>query len=164
MPGWIDAHNHLHDSRLNDQDAIIRTMRDAGIEKCIVNATSEDDWSRVESLSVAHTDFIIPAFGIHPWHAHTASPGWQNRLAALLIKHPHASIGECGLDRWIESPSIEIQFAVFTEQLRIASELKRCVTIHCLRGSRYLKRSSSRHRLQNFSSTRSTDPSKPLAD
>lgn len=133
MPRWIDAHNHLQDPRLGAQDAIIRTMRDAGIEKCIVNATREDDWPKVESLAADHPNFIIPAFGIHPWHAHTACHGWQDRLTALLRKHPHASIGECGLDRWVDNPSIEIQLPIFTDQLRIARELNRPVTIHCLR-------------------------------
>ena len=133
MSGWIDAHSHLQDPRLGDHDAIIRSMREAGIEKCIVNATREDDWSKVESLAIANPDFIIPAFGIHPWHAHTARPGWQERLTALLIKYPQSSIGECGLDRWIDSPSIEIQSPIFIDQLRIARELNRCTTIHCLR-------------------------------
>ena len=133
MSGWIDAHNQLQDPRLGDHDAIIRSMRVAGIEKCIVNATREDDWSKVESLAVAHPDFIIPAFGIHPWHAHTTRPGWQERLTALLTKYPQSSIGECGLDRWIDRPSIEIQTPIFIDQLRIARELNRCATIHCLR-------------------------------
>lgn len=133
MHGWIDAHNHLQDARLGDHDAIIRTMQEVGIEKCIVNATREDDWARVESLAVAHPHFIIPAFGIHPWHAHTASPGWRERLTALLTKHPQSSIGECGLDRWIDQPPLEIQIPIFIDQLHIARELNRCATIHCLR-------------------------------
>jgi len=132
MSSWIDAHNHLLDARLGDHDAIIRSMREAGIEKCIVNATREDDWPKVECLTIANPDLIIPAFGIHPWHAHTARPGWQERLTALLIKYPQSSIGECGLDRWIDSPSIEIQTPIFIDQLRIARELNRCATIHCL--------------------------------
>ena len=133
MNGWIDVHNHLQDKRLGDPDAIILTMREAGIEKCIVNATREGDWSHVESLAATHQDFIIPAFGIHPWHAHTASPGWQERLTALLIKHPQSSIGECGLDCWIDHPPLEIQMPIFIDQLRIAHKLNRCATIHCLR-------------------------------
>jgi len=39
MSGWIDAHNHLQDSRLGDHDALIRNMRKAGIEKCMSNAS-----------------------------------------------------------------------------------------------------------------------------
>ncbi|MEN9535733.1 MAG: hypothetical protein RIR37_1006 [Verrucomicrobiota bacterium] len=133
MPGWIDAHNHLQDERFVDQKAIIRTSREANIDKIIVNATCENDWAIVENLATTHPDFIIPTFGIHPWHAHTASPGWQERLSAILIKYPNSSVGECGLDRWVDTPSIEIQMPIFIEQLRIARELNRCATIHCLR-------------------------------
>ncbi|HVJ45449.1 MAG TPA: TatD family hydrolase [Luteolibacter sp.] len=129
----IDAHNHLQDHRLGDPEAIIGTMRKAGIARCVVNSTRESDWPAVENLAADHPDFILPAFGIHPWHAHTAEPGWQDRLTDLLEKHPTASIGECGVDGWIEAPSFEIQTPVFLDQLRLARELDRPVTIHCLK-------------------------------
>lgn len=133
MPHWIDAHNHLQDPRLVDRDSITHSMRDAGIECCIVNATREDDWQEVASLAEKHPDLIVPAFGIHPWQAHTVRPGWQERLTALVKKYPQASIGECGLDCWINTPTLEIQIPIFVDQLRIAHELKRCASIHCLR-------------------------------
>jgi len=133
MPAWIDAHNHLQDPRLKSAGPLVSTMRDVGISCCVVNATREEDWSAVLRLAEDHPDFALPALGIHPWHAHTATEGWQDRLAALLEKHPAASIGECGLDKWIDSPSIDIQMPVFLDQLRISRELDRPVTIHCLK-------------------------------
>ena len=133
MADWIDAHNHLQDARLGDPAPIISAMRKSGLTRCIVNGTREDDWQTVENLHLADPDFILPAFGIHPWHAHTATDGWQDRLRELLEKHPRASIGECGLDRWIDSPDIGIQEPVFLEQLRIAREFNRAATIHCLK-------------------------------
>ncbi len=133
MTAWIDAHNHLQDARLGDAVEIIDTMHQSGVVRCVVNATRESDWAAVENLAIVHPDFILPAFGIHPWHAHTATPGWQNRLSNLLEKHPASSVGECGLDGWIESPSFEVQNPVFLDQLRIARELDRPITIHCLK-------------------------------
>lgn len=130
---WVDSHNHLQDPRLGDPTRLIATMRKAGIERAIVNATCEDDWENVEFLAASEPNFILPAFGIHPWHAHTARPGWQEKLRHLLEKLPHATIGECGLDQWIAEPSITIQRLVFIEQLRLARELERPVTIHCLK-------------------------------
>jgi TatD DNase family protein len=99
----------------------------------VVNATSEADWPAVEALALAHPGCVSPAFGIHPWKAHTASPGWLERLKSMLDKNPRASIGECGLDQWVKSPPLEIQRPVFTAQLRLARELGRPVTIHCLK-------------------------------
>jgi TatD DNase family protein len=133
MARWIDAHNHLQDHRLGDAAPVVAAMKLAGVSRCVVNATQEADWHDVQNLMDSHPDFITPAFGIHPWHAHTASPGWQDRLAALLEKYPDASIGECGLDQWIPTPSLEIQRAVFTDQLNLAREMGRPVTVHCLK-------------------------------
>lgn len=133
MTRWIDAHNHLQDHRLGDALPIIAAMKLAGVARCVVNATQEADWTAVANLTDSHPDFIFPAFGIHPWHAHTASPGWQDRLGALLEKYPQASIGECGLDQWVSTPSLEIQRSIFIDQLRLVIELDRPVTIHCLK-------------------------------
>lgn len=130
---WTDAHNHLQDPRLGDAAPVIAAMRAAGVEHCVVNATREEDWSEVETLFLTHPQFVIPAFGIHPWHAHTATGGWQDRLAGLLEKHPQASVGEVGLDQWVSAPSLEIQRPVFIDQLRLAREMERPVTIHCLK-------------------------------
>jgi len=133
MSCWTDSHNHLQDPRLGDARPVIAEMRKAGIKRCVVNATCEADWAAVEALALEHPDFVSPAFGIHPWKAHTAANGWCERLACLLDKHPQASIGECGLDQWVATPSLEIQRPVFMAQLQLARELRRPVTIHCLK-------------------------------
>lgn len=130
---WTDAHNHLQDPRLGDPGPVTAAMKAAGVSRCIVNSTNESDWLAVENLADREPDFISPAFGIHPWKAHTASSGWQDRLESLLEKHPQASVGECGLDHWISDPPMEIQHPVFIEQLRLARELERPLTIHCLK-------------------------------
>jgi TatD DNase family protein len=133
MSCWTDSHNHLQDPRLGDAAPVIAAMRAVGVVRCVVNATCEADWAAVEKLALEHPDFVLPAFGIHPWKAHTALDGWRERLASLLEKHPHASIGECGLDQWITLPPMEIQRPVFMAQLELAREMLRPVTIHCLK-------------------------------
>jgi TatD DNase family protein len=130
---WSDAHNHLHDPRLGDPEPIIATLQSQGIGRCVVNATCEDDWPVIERLLEKHPDFIVPAFGVHPWKAHLATPGWDDRLHALLEKHPQAAVGECGVDRWIDTPGLEVQTPIFEAQLRIARDLDRCAVIHCLK-------------------------------
>lgn len=130
---WSDAHNHLHDPRLGDPEPIIATLQSQGISRCVVNATCEDDWPVIERLLEKHPDFIFPTFGVHPWKAHLATPGWDDRLHALLEKHPHAAVGECGVDRWIDTPGLEVQTPIFEAQLRIARDLDRCAVIHCLK-------------------------------
>jgi TatD DNase family protein len=133
ISNYIDAHNHLQDPRLGDAAPVIAAMRAAGVSRCVVNATREEDWAAVASLALAHPDFVIPAFGIHPWHAHLAADGWQARLVGLLETHLQAGIGECGLDQWISSPSIAIQMSVFLDQIRIARRMNRALSLHCLK-------------------------------
>lgn len=133
MQLWTDAHNHLQDPRLGDPGPVIAAMKLSGVSRCVVNATREADWAAVENLARANPGFILPAFGIHPWQAHTAGAGWKETLAALLEKHPLASIGECGLDQWIVDPPLEIQRPVFLGQVRLARAMDRPLSIHCLK-------------------------------
>ncbi len=130
---WIDSHNHLQDPRLADAPELIRAMRRAGVERCVVNATREADWSAVRQLAEDHPDFVLPAYGIHPWQAHTATTGWQDRLRALLLADTRATVGEIGLDQWIAQPDLGTQMPVFLDQLEIARDLDRTATIHCLK-------------------------------
>ncbi len=133
MISWIDSHNHLQDPRLGEPGPVIAAMKLAGVARCVVNATGESDWAAVESLTAAEPDFISPAFGLHPWQAHTATIGWQQRLAGMLEKHAQASIGECGLDQWVSEPAMAIQRPVFIDQLRLAKEMDSPITLHCLK-------------------------------
>lgn len=130
----IDAHNHLQDSRFEDQkDVIIAEMKSVGISGCIVNGTSEHDWPQVASLAERHPRFITPSFGLHPWKIKNRSENWLSRLKGLLEKYPKAAVGECGLDRWIKEPHFEDQTEAFIAQLQLAIELQRPLTIHCLK-------------------------------
>ncbi|MEN8694484.1 MAG: TatD family hydrolase [Akkermansiaceae bacterium] len=130
----IDAHNHLQDWRFDGiHERLISEMKSIGITACVVNGTSESDWTSVQTLAEAHPDFIQPAFGLHPWKISERSTDWLGALRSFLEKTPHSSLGECGLDRWIHEPHFEEQMEVFKAQLDLAVELSRPVTIHCLK-------------------------------
>jgi TatD DNase family protein len=134
-------------------------MKSSGVSRCVVNATQEADWAVVENLADTEPGFVFPAFGIHPWHAHTATSGWQEKLRFLLEKHPQASIGECGLDTWISQPPLEIQRPIFLDQLRLARELDRPLTVHCLKAWGPLFEAFSERLLRRLHRDRaSTDP------
>ena len=129
----IDAHNHLHDPRLAPHlPAILAELTRLGITRAVVNGTREDDWPAVAALARAHP-WVVPSFGLHPWHVATRSPDWLARLRENLDAHPGAAIGEIGLDRWMTGYDPEAQREVFTAQLALAAERNLPVTIHCLR-------------------------------
>ncbi|HYR58939.1 MAG TPA: TatD family hydrolase, partial [Chthoniobacteraceae bacterium] len=116
-----DAHNHLHDARLAPHlPAILESLRALDLRGAVVNGTREDDWDAVAALARDH-EWIIPSFGLHPWHAPQRSPQWLDALRRQLDAHPRAGIGEIGLDRWIKGHDIGDQIEVFTAQLAIAA-------------------------------------------
>lgn len=129
----IDAHNHLHDARLAPhRPAIFAELARLGVSRAVVNGTREDDWPEVAAMAREHA-WVIPSFGMHPWHVETRSPDWLGRLRENLDAHPGAAIGEIGLDRWIAGHDPEVQREVFTAQLDVATERNLPATIHCLR-------------------------------
>lgn len=108
-------------------------MRENGIIGCVVNGTECGDWRDVSELAECHSGFVIPSFGLHPWKVKDRPDDWLNQLREYLMRFPNAGVGECGLDRWIENFDIDDQRDVFRDQLRLATELDRPCTIHCLR-------------------------------
>ncbi|MBI2814487.1 MAG: TatD family hydrolase [Opitutae bacterium] len=140
-----DAHQHFHFEPLTPHRAAIDAdLRRLGVKGAVVNGTNEEEWPVVARLTRDH-DWIVPSFGVHPWDCGNRSPGWEKTLRATLLAHPRAHVGEIGLDRWIldlkpDDPRVaglrvaplEEQCEVFAAQLRLAAELSRAASIHCV--------------------------------
>ncbi|GLI64939.1 hypothetical protein VaNZ11_008340 [Volvox africanus] len=65
---------------------------------------------------------------------------WMPRLRSLLTDHPHAAVGEFGLDRAAVVPGTRLQpawshqLALTEMHLKLASELGRPASLHCVQG------------------------------
>lgn len=130
----FDSHNHLQSGKFGKPAGeLVAEMKEAGITGCVVNATREADWEAVAALASEFHGYVFPAYGIHPWYADTAADGWEERLRERLLSDPRASVGEVGVDGWVESPGMEVQMPVFVKQAEIAAELGRVMTVHCLK-------------------------------
>lgn len=130
----FDSHNHLQSLRFGKPAAeLVREMRGAGVTGCVVNATCEADWERVAELAERFPGFVRPAYGIHPWFADTARDGWDGRLRGMLDADPRATVGEIGVDGWVDTPAMEVQREIFAKQVGIAVETGRVMTVHCLK-------------------------------
>ncbi|MBN8457082.1 MAG: TatD family hydrolase [Verrucomicrobia bacterium] len=127
---WSDCHNHLH--LQGDAEMLGGLLESMGSVRCVVNATREDDWDRIAAMAAACPERVAAAYGIHPWHAGTVSDGWQERLRERLAADPRATVGECGLDGSVKVDR-ELQRRIFKDHLRIAREMDRVVTVHCVR-------------------------------
>lgn len=127
----FDSHVHLQDDRIwMDHDALISRASDAGVSYMVCCGSCEDDWERVSALAKKYSQ-IIPAFGLHPLYVSTRSDKWLVRLEKILLRHPAAAVGEIGIDHTLEVRTDTEQCVVFTEQLRLATKLRRPVSIHC---------------------------------
>lgn len=130
----FDSHNHLQSAKFGKPAGeIVAEMRASGIVGCVVNSTRESDWDEVAGLAREFPGYVFPAYGIHPWYADTAVEGWEDRLRERLVADPKATVGEVGMDGWVDSPGMVVQMPVFVKQAEIAAELKRVMTVHCLK-------------------------------
>lgn len=103
----FDSRNHLQSGKFGRPcGEMVGEMKDAGITGCVVNATREDDWDAVAALAREFPRFVFPAYGIHPWHADAARESWEERLRERLLSDPMSSVGEVGVDGWVDSPEI----------------------------------------------------------
>ncbi|MBC8208142.1 MAG: TatD family hydrolase [Desulfobulbaceae bacterium] len=127
---FIDSHLHLQNERYQGRQAeVIQRARTKGVGLLYCNGTCEADWAEVLKLAAHHPE-VIPFLGIHPWEADRASPNWEKKLYDLLKNEP-VGIGEIGLDRRCPVAPQQ-QEHVFVRQLKMAIELDRPLTIHCL--------------------------------
>lgn len=132
-PRLFDAHNHLHDARLQPhREAVDHALASIGCTGAMVNGTREEDWSEVASFA-ASRPWVRVSFGLHPWHAPERTPRWLDSLReALQAAGPAAGVGEIGLDAWIAGHDLDDQRRVLLAQLQLAADDNRAATIHCI--------------------------------
>jgi TatD DNase family protein len=146
----IDAHCHLQLIK-RDRDTVLRDAASAGIGAVMCCATHMDDWDAVEASALAGHDAgvrVAISFGLHPYRASGAPEGWQEALRARLEASPFAHVGECGLDKsrgGVERCPFGEQVAVFEQQVMLAKELGRVLSVHCVQAFGELLRVLTRH-------------------
>lgn len=134
---FMDTHIHLQDFKTKNATDIVKTALAAGVGRLVCVSAAEDDWGKAAAFAEQFPDIVTPAFGLHPWYARTAIPGWEQRLAGYLQQYPQALIGEAGLDRFRDKEA-EPQNAVFRKQLELAKEYNRPLLIHAVRAQNWL--------------------------
>lgn len=139
LSNLFDAHNHLQLPHASGSPAeLVSRAQLAGVRQAAVCSTSPDDWASLEAIKAAHPDFVCAQYGFHPWWVGEQSADeplvWATDLRARLAADPTAGVGETGLDKTRRShASLAVQKRVCVEHLRIARDLRRPVTLHCVR-------------------------------
>ena len=110
MPRFVNIHTH-------------KSSNPNHIE--LVNHLVQDEWN-------PETNKLYSA-GFHPWHIEDFDNNKMVETVELLAKSNNVlAIGECGLDRAINTP-IEKQEVVFLKQIAIAEKTQKPLIIHAVR-------------------------------
>jgi len=129
----FDSHCHLQDLRFEgDVTVIMERSRQEGISQMLCCGTKPSDWSAVEQFASKYSE-IIPAFGIHPWYVDEVGGEWKDLLRRYLGSNPNAAVGEIGLDFVVSPRRDDLQVEIFLDQMRVAKEFSRPVSVHCVR-------------------------------
>ena len=126
----LDTHCHLNDPAFAETlPEVILRAREAGVAACIVPAYDQASLSRTAELARQYPEYILPAYGLHPWFV---GDGLDiDELRGCLARPGTVAVGEIGLDFSPECPPPEAQLEPFKLQLAIAAELGLPVVIHC---------------------------------
>ncbi len=98
------------------------------------NYTNSKDILELVNQYPNEFDEKIPYYsiGIHPWKIQENRVETELKIIESKLQTINClAVGECGLDKRIETP-LDIQIAVFEKQLLLAEKYKKPVIIHCV--------------------------------
>ena len=132
---YCDAHTHLQN--IENLHETMSQAYENGVSGFICNATHEDDWEKVISISKKYPHVFV-ALGVHPYFLSTLKSGWDKRLEKLLKDNPSFMVGEIGLDKIKadQDPlisSLDRQEQVMRIQMDLAAKYNRPFHLHCVR-------------------------------
>lgn len=134
-PGFIDAHCHLADARLDPvRDSLLTRAADCGITHFLQGGVDPADWARQRRLN--HSG-VWRAFGLHPWFvAENTEQTCTDAFDHLRDQLADAvALGELGLDYGprCETASRARQGHFFRAQLELAHTTGKPLVLHVVR-------------------------------
>lgn len=136
MSHWTDAHCHLQDRYLSNDEQVAANAREtlarayeAGVDRVVVIGT--DAQTSAEALAL--TELVSPVeiyatVGLHP---HDAQHDLAPTLALARAGHARlVGVGECGLDYYYEHSPRAAQRQAFAAQIGLAQELDLALVVH----------------------------------
>ncbi len=145
----FDTHTHLQFKAFEGKtDEVIKSSKEAGIEKMIVVGTNIETSKKAVQLAEKH-EGLYASIGLHPHHVFSllsSSRGDKvdaaiSNLESLILNPKVVAIGETGLDRHIYEKThyqnyeisqefINLQKQFFTAQIKLAVKHKKSLIIH----------------------------------
>jgi TatD DNase family protein len=126
----FDTHAHYDDERFEeDRDALLRSMKDAGIGN-IVNIGANMASSQRSLDLAAEYDFMYAAVGVHPSDCAELDDEKIEKLKEMSSFPKCVAIGEIGLDYYWPEPEHDLQKKWFKRQIALAREVELPIIVH----------------------------------
>jgi TatD DNase family protein len=133
---WTDAHCHLQEQFLRDDDASLAVVAETlsrayegGVDRVVVIGT--DLTTSRQALDITDLDGPVEIYATVGLHPHDARQDVAPILELARERHPKlVGIGECGLDYYYEHSPREDQRRAFATQIALAHELDLALVIH----------------------------------
>ena len=127
---YFDTHAHYDDKRFNDdRDAILGSMREAGVT-LILNSASSLKSAKFGLKLADKYPFVYSSVGVHPHDAKSMTDDTVSELKKLLSHAKAMAVGEIGLDYHYDFSPRDTQKKRFREQLELARRVGKPVIIH----------------------------------
>lgn len=125
-----DAHAHLNDSAYaNDLDEVYRNAIENGVRIIVNSAWDRQSSEKAMELADRYPEMYFTV-GIHPHNVDSIQDRDFYRLCDLTKHEKCVAWGEIGLDYHFDVSKIDLQKAIFKEQIAIADELSLPVVLH----------------------------------
>jgi TatD DNase family protein len=129
----VDSHCHLDAAEFDDdREAVISRARSAGVKQQMVPAVDAASWPKLREVC-AHDSGLFPAYGLHPMYLDAHREEHLAQLRVWVERERPLSIGECGLDYFVEGLDRDAQSHYFEGQLQLAREFDLPVIVHARR-------------------------------
>ena len=125
----IDSHCHLDFDCFTDLESTLAACKDAGVDHCVVPATTASSWQKIIQISQTH-GMVSYAFGLHPYFVNQHSDADLHELSKFVTRNRPAAIGEIGLDYFDDRLDKARQHFLFEEQVKIAIEHELPLILH----------------------------------
>ncbi|WP_036186445.1 TatD family hydrolase [Marinimicrobium agarilyticum] len=147
-PELIDSHCHFDFEAFDeDREDIWSRCRSAGVRQLLIPGTEPEQWARAQGLCEAMPDWYFAA-GIHPWWQYKVRGKEWLDACRRALSHSHClAVGECGLDKFIDTPMAE-QEALLEQHLQLAYEQRLPIVLHCVKAHNELIRWLKRYPLE----------------
>lgn len=126
---YIDTHCHITNADYDDIPGLIKEIKEAGVERIIVNGC--DMASNLEVLElVKKYDIVYGAIGFHPTELQNFNDKEMKWLEEHIRDERIVALGEIGLDYHYDDTDKEKQMEIFKRQLEIARKYNKPIIVH----------------------------------